>query len=86
MMTANDFEIIAGVLRSLPDEVREVAAPRFEQSFTAHYPNAFNLAKWRRAMATANDPSRPISALEERLLGLPNNAALKTWSKEKPRR
>ena len=86
MMNANDFEIIAGVLRSLPDEVREVVARRFEQSLMAHYPDAFNLAKWRRAMATANDPSRPISALEERLLGLPDNAALKTWSKEKPRR
>ena len=53
MMTANDFEIIAGVLRSLPDEVREVAAPRFEQSLIAHYPDVFNLAKWRRAIATA---------------------------------
>ena len=84
MMNANDFKIIAGVLRSLPDEVREVAAPRFEQSLMAHYPDAFNLAQWRRAMATGNDPSRPISALEERLLGLPDNAALKTWRKEKP--
>jgi hypothetical protein len=36
MMNANDFEIIAGVLRSLPDEMREVAAPRFEQSLMAH--------------------------------------------------
>ena len=27
-----------------------------------------------------------LDSLEERLLGLPDNAALKTWSKEKPRR
>ena len=85
-MTANDIKIIADVLRSLPAEVREVAAPRFEQSLMAHYPGAFNAAKWRRVMATANDPPQPANALEERLLGLPNNAALKTWSKEKPRR
>jgi len=52
----------------------------------AHYPDAFNLAKWRRTMATGDDPSRPISALEERLLALPDNAALKTWRKEKPLR
>ena len=86
MINANDINFIAGVLRSLPAEVREVAAPRFEQSLMAHYPEAFNVAKWRRAMATANDPPRPVSALEERLLGLPDNAALKTWRKEKPRR
>jgi hypothetical protein len=65
--------------------VREVAAPRFEQSLMAHYPEAFNVATWRRAMATANDPPRPVSALEERLLALPDNAALKRWQ-EKPRR
>jgi hypothetical protein len=86
MMTANDIKIIADVLRLLPVHVREVVAPRFEQSLEAHCPNAFNLAKWRRAMATADDPSQPRSALEERLLNLPDNAALKTWSKEKPRR
>jgi len=85
MMTANDIKIIVDVLRSLPAEVREVVAPRFEHALEAHYPNAFNLAKWRCAIATPNDP-RPVSALEERLLGLPDNAALKTWSKEKPRR
>ena len=83
MMNANDINFIAGVLRSLPAEVREVAAPRFEQSLMAHYPDAFNIAKWRCAMATAN--AQPVSALEERLLALPDNAALKTW-KEKPRR
>jgi|SRR5215831_7003049 len=86
MMNPYDIKIIADVLLSLPAEVREVAAPCFEQSLIAHYPGAFNVAEWRRAMATTNDPSRPISALEERLLGLPDNAALKTWRKEKPRR
>ena len=85
MMNANDINFIAGVLRSLPAEVREATAPRFEQSLMAHYPGAFNAAKWRRVMATANDPPQPANALEERLLALPDNAALKTW-KEKPRR
>jgi len=83
MMNANDIKFIAGVLRLLPAEARQVAAPRFEQSLMAQYPDAFNVAKWRRAMATANDA--PRSELEECLLALPDNAALKTW-KEKPRR
>jgi hypothetical protein len=83
MMNANDINFIAGVLRSLPAEVREVAAQRFEQSLMAHYPDAFNVAKWRRAMATAIDP--PRSELEERLLALPDNAALKTWKENPPR-
>jgi len=85
MMTVNDIKIIADVLRSLPAEVREVVAPRFEKTLMAHYPDAFDVGKWRRAMATTDDPPRPASALEERLLALPDNAALKTW-KEKPRR